>query len=259
MSAPKPQYERGDVRLYLGDCREILPTLGKVDAVVTDPPYEIKNKFGVSELYGTRRMQFHFDTKGITENVIVPSLAKSFLLANAFHCFCDPEQYGLIAGAARDAGLTPKPWAKAKLCPPPPMPGNWWPSAFELAIYGYKPGAWFGDKSGKRCNLMVFDSYRQGIRGNEKEDHPTQKWLPMVEYIVGCVVPPAGEALDPFMGSGTTGVACVRLGRKFIGIEIEPKYFDIACKRIDKAFDDFGLIEATPPAVRQPNLLEVGA
>ena len=82
---------------------------------------------------------------------------------------------------------------------------------------------------------MTFDSYRNGIRQDEKVDHPTQKWLPMVAYLVKSIVPCDGAALDPFMGSGTTGVACVQSGRRFIGIEIEPRYFDIACRRIEEA------------------------
>ena len=225
----------GNATLYLGDCRDILPTLGKVDAVITDPPYEIRNKFGTSDLYGFRRMEFHFDLDGITQDVVLPALLVAFGLCNSFHVFCDPEQYASIAAIARADGFTPKPWAKQKLCAPPPMPGNWWPSAFELAMYGYRPGAYFGDSSGTRKNLMTFDSYRHGIRASEKADHPTQKWLPMVSYLVGTIVPVNGSCIDPFCGSGTTGVACANLGRPFIGIEREPKYFDIACRRIDDA------------------------
>ena len=225
----------GNARLFHGDCREILPTLPECDTVITDPPYEIKTKFGSSDLYGTRRMEFHFDVVGVTGNVVIPALSEAFSKAKSFHVFCEPEQYAFIAEVARKNGMTPKPFAKVKLCSPPPMPGNWWPSGFELAMYGYKPGAWFGDKSAKRVNVIVADSYRHGIRANEKADHPTQKWLPMMEQIVFALVPDGGTALDPFMGSGTTGVACANLGKAFTGIERERKYFDIACQRIARA------------------------
>ena len=225
----------GNATLYLGDCLEILPMLPKVDAVITDPPYEIRNKFGESDLYGTRRMEFHFDETGVTDKVVIPAMRLSLTLAQSFHCFCDPEQYAGLAATARALGFTPKPFAEIKACPPPPMPGNWWPSGFELAMYGYKSGAYFGDLSAKRVNLLTADSYRHGIRVAEKADHPTQKWLPMMTYLVSTIVPVGGASIDPFMGSGTTGVACMNLGRKFIGIEIEPKYFDIACERIDNA------------------------
>lgn len=225
----------GNATLYQGDCREILPTLCKVDAVITDPPYEIKKKFGTSSMYGCRRMEFHFDIKGVTDEVVIPALDNAFDKCNSFHVFCDPEQYAGIAAIARAKGFTPKPWAKQKLCSPPPMPGNWWPSSFELAMYGYKPGAYFGDNSAKRKNMMVFDSYRHGIRASEKEEHPTQKWLPMMLYLVKTMIKADGIALDPFMGSGSTGVACSNLGRSFIGIELDPRYFDIACRRIEDA------------------------
>ncbi len=225
----------GNATLHLGDCLEILPTLPKADAVITDPPYGIKAKFGESKLYGTRKMQFHFDTDSVTEEVVIPALSLAFLLVKSFHLFLDPEQFSGIAKVARALGFTPKPFAKIKACPPPPMPGNWWPSGFELAMYGYRSGAYFGDQSAKRVNLITADAYRHGIRANEKVDHPTQKWLPMINYLVQSIVPIGGTALDPFMGSGTTGVACVTSGRKFIGCEIDPAYFDIACRRIEKA------------------------
>ena len=225
----------GNATLYHGDCRDVLPLLPECDSVITDPPYELRNKFGTSDLYGTRRMEFHFDEAGITNDIVIPALRLAFEKAKSFHAFCDPEQYAGIASAARLCGMTPKPFAKVKLCSPPPMPGNWWPSGFELAMYGYRPGAWFGDTSSKRVNVIVADSYRHGIRASEKVDHPTQKWLPMMAKIVAALVPDGGMAIDPFMGSGTTGVACVNLGRKFTGIERERKYFDIACQRIEEA------------------------
>lgn len=226
----------GNCELWHGDCLEVLPMLAAVDAVITDPPYEIRNKFGTSDLYGSRRMEFDFDVAGVTVDCVIPALELALAKASAFHAFCDPEQYAGIAEKARALGFTPKPWAKQKLCSPPPMPGNWWPSGFELAMYGYKPGAYFGDKSGTRKNIMVFDSYRHGIRATEKEDHPTQKWLPMMNYLVQTIVPPGGSVLDPFMGSGTTGVACVQLGKAFTGIEKEERYFDIAVRRIEQAY-----------------------
>lgn len=220
--------------LYHADCLDVLPTLSSVDTVVTDPPYELNQKCGVATLYGHRRMQFDFDTAGITESTVIPALRIAFSLAQSYHVFCDAEQFRSIADVARENNMTPKVWAKQKLCTPPPMPGNWWVAGFELACYGYRKNAYFGDTSPNRKNIMVFDSYRSGIRGSEKVDHPTQKWLPMMSYLVSTIVPPSGTALDPFMGSGTTGVACIQHGRKFIGIEKDDKYFSIACKRIEQ-------------------------
>ena len=93
--------------------------------------------------------------------------------------------------------------------------------------------------------IDAFD-YSHGQLANEGKAHPTQKPLPLMQW---CVRKTSGTVIDPFMGSGTTGVACQRLGRKFVGIEIEPKYFDIACRRIEEAMrqPDLFIPQATKP------------
>jgi DNA modification methylase len=236
-------------KLWNGDCREV-EIDEKPYCMITDPPYEIKNKFGTSDLYGTRRMEFHFDEDGITE-IVIQAFKKFLPMVNSYHTFCEFEQYGKIADCAREIGFTPKPYVKVKKCPPPPMPGNWWTSGAECAMYGYKSGAYFGDQSSIRPNVYYGDSYRQGIRANEKVDHPTQKWLPMVLYLVETLCPPDGIVIDPFMGSGTTGVACMMLGRKFIGIEKEQKYFSIAEKRIKQAAQQPALLHVAQQSVQR--------
>jgi len=85
--------------------------------------------------------------------------------------------------------------------------------------------------------------------------HPTEKPVPLMAYIVGLSVRKSGLCLDPFMGSGTTGVAAIQLGRSFIGIEREPKYFDIACKRIEQAVAQGQLFEPEPKKQEQLGLL----
>jgi len=243
----------GDCLLVQGDCLEVLPLLeGGFDALISDPPYEIPNKFGIikgRKGKGTRALQFHFDKDNITQDVVLPALSIALQKVKSFHVFCGLEQFGNLSSIVRDIGFTPKPYAKLKSPPPPPMHNNWWPSGFEVACYGYRTGAYFGDKNPNRVNIFVGDSYRNGIRAEEKVEHPTQKWLPMLTHIVKSIVPKGGVALDPFMGSGTTGVACVQLGRAFIGVEIEPKYFDIAVKRIREAYAQPDIfIEAKRPA-----------
>ena len=246
----RPYYEHGGITIYHADCREVLrgfdlPALGGKDApvLVTDPPYALNDTFGVSDLYGRRAMQFDMDKEGAVIGEVLESLDMAFGVTNAFHVFCAIEHYGKIAEKARAHKFTPKPFARLKLCPPPPMPGNWWPSAFEVAMYGYRTGAWFGDQSGKRKNTYVADSYREGIRKQEKVDHPTQKWLPMVQYIVGSIAHPTSTVIDPFMGSGTTLRAAKDLGRRAIGIEIEERYCEMAAKRLGQevmAWDEAG-------------------
>ena len=231
----KPYYERDGVVIYHGDCREVLPTLDVEGILVADPPYAMVDDFGESDLYGSRRMGFEMDQKGAALDTVLAGLDLAFGKVTAFHVFCAAEHYGRIATVSRQHGFTPKPWARIKACLPPPMPGNWWPSAFELAMYGYQSGAWFGDQRAHRKNTYVADGYRHGIRADEKADHPTQKWLPMIQYVVGAIVPPDGLALDPFMGSGTTLVAAKALGRRAIGIEIEERYCEMAADRLAQA------------------------
>lgn len=101
--------------------------------------------------------------------------------------------------------------------------------------YGF--GAWPKSQIGKRCIPAIGPVESRPV----KNEHPTPRSLTHVQWLVGWWT--ETQALDPFMGSGTTGVACMNLGRSFIGIEIEPKYFDIACRRIEDAQRQGRLIE----------------
>jgi site-specific DNA-methyltransferase (adenine-specific) len=200
----------GDATLYHGDCLEILPTLPKVGAVVvSDPPYGIGfvsppsgahslGKATVAPIVGDDR---RFDP--------APLLRWPCVLFGADHYSADLPHGGVFhvwdkhcgrAGADKfsDAELFWTSWTKKR----------------EVFRYLWK-------------------GFQQEGAG-EKRDHPTQKPVPLMKFCVGLTK--AGLILDPFMGSGTTGVACAQLGRKFIGIEIEKKYFDIACERIDNAY-----------------------
>ena len=214
----------GNATLYLGDCREILPTLPKVDAVITDPPYGIPHNFGtqIQKNGGKRTLEFSWDGEKVNACVLT-ACALATPLADAQFWFCGITQASHIAQVLRDDGMTDKMAAWVKTCPPPAMPGNWWPSGYEVAIYAYRSGAWFGDTDPKRSNVFYSDSYRHGQPG--KEAHPTQKPLGLISRLVAALAQPGGSVIDCFMGSGTTGVACANLGRSFIGIEREPKYF----------------------------------
>jgi site-specific DNA-methyltransferase (adenine-specific) len=243
MGLPKPYYDRDGITIYCADCRDILPLLepGSVDVVLADPPYGIANTFGQqNRLDGSRRLQFDWDSPGIVE-AVRSGLSEAFSLCKPrASCFvwtgCNAaERY---AEPATQAGFTVKPAAWVKQCPPPACPGNWWPSGFELAYYGYRGGAWFNDDNPKRRNVWVADSYRYGQPG--KCDHPTQKPLGMTRQHVAALVPPGGLVLDPFMGSGTTLRAAKDLGRRAIGIEIEEKYCEIAVRRLAQGVLPFG-------------------
>lgn len=252
------EVQLGDCRLLLGDCLEILPTLGRVDAVVTDPPYGIVAKFGEqNRLDGSRKLQFSWDGAGVHDTIraaLMLAVERLGRPGNAF-AFAGFDTVEIPREVFRAAGLTPKPWSWVKLCPPPPMPGNRWPSAFEVACLGYDAGAYFGDADTSRKNVMVADALRAG--NQERAGHPTQKPIHVMSHLVRSLVEPGGIALDPFMGSGTTGVACVKLGRKFIGIEIDEGYFDIACERIQDAYNrpDMFIEAARAPEPKQEALL----
>jgi len=205
----------GDATLYLGDCREILPTLPKVDAVITDPPYGI----------------------GIAANPVRQAHERMEWDASA----PDSAVFDLILNAA---GLHVI-WGGNYFDLPPSQCFYVWdkvqPQDFSLAMCEM---AWCIKKSPAKL-------YRQSVLSYRKE-HPTQK---PVELLAWCIEQ-AGKPetiLDPFMGSGTTGVAAMQLGRKFIGIEIEERYFQIACERIENAQRQQTLFEP----VRKPEQMSL--
>lgn len=193
----------GDAELYLGDCLEIMPTLGKVDAVVTDPPYGI-DKAAWDAHYPEWIEEQAFRLAHAV--VIMPGLwALPLCVANM-----GDRYQGIIAGHNLN-GMTFGPLGF----------NNWIP-----AVCG-------GDVPRRGQDAF---SFTVGGGMEPKPDHPSPKPLAFMGKLIERTTEPSWLVLDPFMGSGTTGVACANLGRKFIGIEIEPKYFDIACRRVADAW-----------------------
>lgn len=232
--------EDGSIRLLLGDCLEILPGLGKVDACVTDIPYGEVNR----ESGGLRSLD-----KGLAD-VVAFELSKlteciSDLCVSAY-VFCGTEQVSRIRAGFVAAEKTTRLciWEKTN---PSPMNGDrLWLSSIECCVFARGPNAFFSE----HCASPVW-------RGPVQKDqqHPTQKPVWLMERLASASVMPGGLVLDPFMGSGTTGVACIRLGRRFIGIEKEPKYFEIAKKRIRDELDKTRLIEK-PKRLVQKSFVE---
>lgn len=231
----------GDATLYCGDSRELLRAgvFGPCDALVTDPPYALQNRFGTMKTdKGTRRLQFDFDSKDATFEVVQSLRLCAEQVRNAAVIFCGTEQAGDVARTLRTSGMVAKHAVWVKPYPPPPGDGNWWPSAYENIVYAYRKGAFFGDDSKYRCNVFVCDNLRYGRA--EKVAHPTQKPLELLKYLVRSVTPARGTVLDPYMGSGTTGVSALSLGHSFIGCEISPEFFEIACQRIELFYERGG-------------------
>ena len=194
----------GNARLALGDCRDILPTLPKVDAVVTDPPYGLGAKMQGGtwgEKEGFKEMlDWDAEAPSVETLLAIAVLGESCVMWGGNYYGLPPSRAWLV-------------WDKA----------NAVPTMADVEL------AWTNlDRPAKRF---------KGSVGRVEFGHPTQKPLDLMKWTVAQIdhCHPVVSILDPFMGSGTTGVAAVQMGRKFIGIEREPKYFDIACKRIEDA------------------------
>jgi site-specific DNA-methyltransferase (adenine-specific) len=188
----------GDATLYLGDCMDILPTLPKVDACITDPPYGI----GIaSNPVRQAHEKMTWDAMTPDGDFLAQCVAKAEVAVvwGGNYFALPPSQCFLV-------------WDKVQ------------PQEFSLAMCEL---AWTNKKGPAKL-------YRQSVLSYRKQ-HPTQK---PVELMAWCIEQAGNPQtiLDPFMGSGTTGVACAQLGRKFIGIEREPRYFEVACRRIEQAY-----------------------
>jgi DNA modification methylase len=229
----------GDAELYCGDCRDILPTLPKVDAVITDPPYGIGETGnnsrqptpGVSRL-GTRTRVVNYEKMDWDAAPPSPALIESVLDSAKWACLFGGNYFGLPASSCWLV------WDKMNTGDFADCELAWtnWPKAVRRLQW--------------RWNGMI----RQG---NEERFHPTQKPLEVMKWAIS-LCPQADTVLDPFMGSGTTGAAAIQLGRKFIGIEREEKYFDIACARLEQAYAQRSLFAAAEPE-QKPEQMAIGA
>lgn len=209
-------YEAVTIRectLFRGDMLEILPTLGKVDSIVTDPPYGLgmdkrnahsgirdDDQWEDADWDSFRPRRAHFDViRAATDTSIIWG-------GNYFTDYLPPSSHWLV-------------WDK----------GN---RDYSLADCEF---AWSSQSKATR----IFDYPRQKAI-QDGRFHPTQKPVAVMAWCLRFV---SGTVCDPFMGSGTTGVACVNLGRRFIGVEKESHYFDVACKRIEQAYNEWTLLD----------------
>lgn len=198
----------GDATLYHGDCMEILPTLEWVDAaLITDPPYGLGDRWSGGG--GSGRSSWRFD----------PNEAKAWDGSTV-------DGVEQIAALFREAVVWGGNYYKL---PPSRCWLLWDKKQNDSWTTGQAEMAWTSlDRPVRMFRFAQCEQVNEG-----EKQHPTQKPLALMAWCLKWI--DAQTILDPFMGSGTTGMACVNLGRKFIGIEIERKYFDIACERIDNA------------------------
>lgn len=216
MTAPRCEQLSDDVTVWLGDAREIAPTLTGIDAVVSDPPYGIALDTDNSRFSGgnTASISRSGNGRGTANGAAIINDAEPF----------DPS---FLTGIGREQIL----WGWH--CFPDKLPRGScliWIKRLDAAFGTFLSDAetaWHSRGHGVYCFRDLSLTAETRTRA-----HPTQKPLPLMRWCIERLRSDAETILDPFMGSGTTGVAAVQLGRKFIGIEIDPKHFATACRRI---------------------------
>lgn len=193
----------GDCTLYHGDCMQILPALGRVDAVVTDPPYGIGKRMSGGTWGSCEKYK-----KFITWDVAPPDENISALLLAAPICAI---------------------WGGNYFSLPPSRSWLVWDKQNAVPTMSDVELAWTNtDRPAKRKSLPV---------GVHEHGHPTEKPIRLIVWTIEAIrVGEGATVLDPYMGSGTTAIACIRTGRKFVGIEIDEGYFKIACDRIRREY-----------------------
>lgn len=212
----------GNATLYLGDCLEILPTLEKVEAVITDPPYGVTYQSNAATGKGT--IPITNDGTRISLSVyrrLVRLLPKNVPVLWFTRWDAWPDVWEILASQLPVKGLLV--WDKG-------TPGmgdlSHWGCSHELIASAGEIKL----RGSRDSSILRFNGVPSGNR-----HHPTEKPVELFKYLVGKVTDAEQTVVDPFMGSGTTGVACMDINRKFVGIEIERNFFDIACERVAAA------------------------
>ena len=222
----------GTATLIRGDCQEVLSTLGRFDAVITDPPYGIDLAGGFSGAGGFSKPIQRREYQGDWDNETPKQSLFSIMLQKG------------------DVSIF---WGGNYFTDKLPVNGAWlvWDKQNTMPTFSDCELAWTNIK---RKNVKRLVYMQNGCMTKEKDRvHPTQKPIDVMKFCIEQAGNPQ-TILDPFMGSGTTGVAAVQLGRSFTGIEREPKYFDIACRRIEQAYAQGQLFAPEQPKQEQMKL-----
>lgn len=234
-----------DVTLIRGDCMDILPTLGRVDAVITDPPYQMRGGGGVVPIRGFGVAKPFSDSYSIGEPWgysldWIDGLKR--LCPKHIIVFCNSYMLGELCVKLQgfmEMGAVFV-WQKPNAAPNCRNTPKW---DCEFIVWVKRSDATNVRAKDFRSQVIVEPFPQAGCFAQERiladvgksAAHPTQKPLRVLRLLVERLTDPDWLVLDPFAGSGTTGVACVRTGRRFIGIELDPGYFAIAQKRIAEA------------------------
>jgi DNA modification methylase len=226
----------GDCQLYNADMMEILPTLGGGFSVVTDPPYGINVDSIMHKQSGTQygnatapkntyeATDWDNAPLSISQRDAIFACGKNIILWGGNYFEVSPSRCWLVWDKINGTNM----FADCEL-------------------------AWTNLDRAVRIKKHMWNGMLRK-NGEERVGHPTQKPIELMKWCIEQLPEDGRTILDPFMGSGTTGVACAKMGRKFIGIEIEPKYFDIACRRIEEAYRQPDMFVEPPKPLIQEGL-----
>jgi DNA modification methylase len=255
----------GDATLYLGDCREILPTIGKVDAVVTSPPYNtLPITSRASGLHAERKNGVNkwLENAAVGYSDQMPEADYQDWL-NAILEQCAAITLGLIWVNHKirfREGVAIHP---ARMISLPIYSEIIWNRGGSMALnckrfapshegfWAFGSPHYWDDKNNSLMSVWSIPHAQRDI-GN---DHPCPYPEPLIRPIIESSCPQDGTVLDIFCGSGTTGVVCAKTGRNFIGIEQDERWFDVSCRRIQKAYDQPDMFIAPPQKQTQEALL----
>ena len=237
--SPEPWLKKeiiGDATLYLGDCNALWDELSIAHHIISDPPYgdeeTHKSHLSTTKLRDGSPAGQALGFAGISQDECVKMTQRWVEKSERWCVFTCEWKY---MHALHEAGLLVRfgIWRKPDGAPQftGDRPGTGW----EAVAICARPVRARGGSNRKRWNGGGKHAFWSFPKGQNDSGHPTGKPLGLYEAFVSDFTDAGETILDPFMGSGTTGVACMNLGRQFIGIEIEPKYFEIACERIDQA------------------------
>jgi hypothetical protein len=238
-----------DCTLYRGDAREVLPLLGPVDSVITDPPYGVELqgkralKNGMVETQRPDTYTMHPDTQAYLREVIVPLIAQCRHLA----------QCVVMTPGTRHLSLYPSPDDLGGFYAPSGTGRGRWGFTCLLPIVYYGKDPYLAAGLGARPN----SAGAMYVKDANLQAHPCAKPIRQMRWLVNRASLPGQTVLDPFMGSGTTGYAALQLGRRFIGIELDSGYFAAACARLRVLTEQLWLVPpaAVAPPPRQQRLL----
>lgn len=239
----------GSCVLYLGDMLDIVPTLEKVDCVVTDPPYLLTYGGPHGSLGGKLSIE-NYDNKGgiihcsIDWDDFIPVIFKSLKDNSHAYIMSNNRHVQNLLNSASEAGFNFHNllvWNKGTA-----TPNRWYMKNLEFTGFFYKGKAFFINDCGSK--------QLHNVPNILNAEHPTEKPSELMSVYIKNSTERNQTVLDPFMGVATTGVACAKLGRSFIGIEIDEEYFNIACERIRKAYDQPDFFVEPPKKFEQEEM-----